>query len=56
MISATINMKGGHGNNGKFSASKRAVNYKASRKPPTTNPRIAHVVLGGGVVKKNKNK
>ena len=35
-------MKGGRGNNEKFSACKRAVNYKASRKPPTTNPRIAH--------------
>ena len=42
MISATINMKGGRGNNEKFSAHKRAMNYKASRKPPTTNPRITH--------------
>ena len=39
---ATINMKNGRCNNEKFSARKRAVNYKASRKPPTTNPRIAH--------------
>ena len=36
-------MKGGRGNNEKFLTRKRAVNYKASRKPPTTNPRIAHV-------------
>ena len=42
IISATINMKGGRGKKEKFSARKRAVNYKASRKPPTTNPRIAH--------------
>ena len=51
-ISATINMKSGHGNNEKFSARKRAMNYKASRKPPTTNPRIAHgisLIPEGGV-------
>ena len=50
MISATINMKGGRGNNEKFSARKRAMNYKASRKPPTTNPRIAHVSLVGNSI------
>ena len=33
MISATINMKGGRGNNEKVSARKRAMNYKASKKP-----------------------
>ena len=36
-------MKGGRGNNENFSARLRAVNYKASRNPHTTNPRIAHV-------------
>ena len=31
---------GGRSNNEKFSARKRAMNYKASRKLPTTNPRM----------------
>ena len=41
MIRAKINMNSGRGNYEKFSARKRAMNYY-SRKPPTTNSRIAH--------------
>ena len=43
MIRAKINMNSGRGNYEKFSARKRAMNYY-SRKPPTTNSRIAHGV------------
>ena len=35
-------MKGGCGNNEIYLARKHAVKYKTSRKPPTTNLRIAH--------------
>ena len=35
-------MRGGRGNNEKNLARKRALNHKTSRKPPTTNSRIAH--------------
>ena len=47
MISATINMKGGRGNNEEFSARE---GYKVSRKPPTTNPRIARGMCVGARV------